>query len=186
MAHEQHPAYAHEHDLAGHDHGHSHSHDLAPEGFWEQPRRLGSGLEGHGAVDDFNVDRKPGPIHVNRRGEGGFSGIQTFAKLPVCLTPEDLRAGEIDVAVLGVPWDSTAGGRSGTNHGPLAIRQCDYVGGYGFPNQHLDVRVDALEVLKVADYGDSPIVLGNTAATFEGIRKFVGTVVDAGAIPIIM
>ncbi|WP_188703292.1 arginase family protein, partial [Microbacterium nanhaiense] len=173
---------SHEHD----DHGHSHSHDLAPEGFWEQPRRLGSGLEGHGAVDDYNVDRKPGPIHVNRSREGGFSGIQTFAKLPVCLTPDDLRAGEIDVAILGVPWDSTATGRSGTNHGPLAIRQCDYKGGYGRAHFSLDTHVDAFEVLKVADYGDSPIVLGNTAATFEGIRKFVGTVVDAGAIPIIM
>jgi agmatinase len=174
---------------AGHahdEHAHHHHHELAPEGFWEQPRRLGQGLEGHGAVDDFNVGRKPGPIHVNRRGEGGFSGIQTFAKLPICLTPEDLRAGKMDVAVLGVPWDSTAGGRSGTNHGPLAIRQCDYVGGYGFPHQHLDVHVDPFEVLNVCDYGDAPINVGNTALTFEGIRKFVGTVVDAGAVPIIM
>ena len=175
-----------QHEEQGHDHGHAHHHPLAPEGFWEQPRRLGEGLEGHGAVDDFNVGRPPGPIHVNRRGEGGFSGIQTFAKLPVCLTPEDLLAGRMDVAVLGVPWDSTAGGRSGTNHGPLAIRQCDYVGGYGFPGNHLDVHVDPLEVLNVCDYGDSPIHVGNTAATFEAIRKFVGTVVDAGAIPMIM
>ncbi|MCI2424400.1 hypothetical protein MOQ72_44165, partial [Saccharopolyspora sp. K220] len=93
------PEETHDHDddqLNGHHH-----HDLWPEGFWEQPRRLGEGLDGHGAVDDFNEGRKPGPIHVNRRGEGGFSGIQTFAKLPVCLTPEDLVAGEIDVAICG-------------------------------------------------------------------------------------
>jgi agmatinase len=170
----------------GHDHSHDHSHDHWPEGFWQQPRRLGQGLEGHGAVDDYNVGRAPGPIFVNRKAEGGFAGIQTFAKLPVCLTPEDLRAGEIDVAVLGVPWDSTATGRSGTNHGPLAIRACDYKGGYGRAHFSLDTHVDAFAELKMCDYGDAPIKVGNTAATFEGIRKFVGTVVDAGAIPVIL
>lgn len=170
-----------------HDHdGHHHHHPLAPEGFWQQPRRLGEGLENHGAVDDYNTDRKPGPIHVNRRAEGGFSGIQTFAKLPICLTPEDLRAGEIDVAVLGVPWDATATGRSGTNHGPLAIRTCDYKGGYGRAHFSLDTHVDAFADLRMCDYGDAPIHVGNTASTFEGIRKFVGSVVDAGVIPIIM
>ncbi|WP_329577324.1 agmatinase [Streptomyces sp. NBC_01361] len=171
-----------------HDHthnGHHHHHDF-PEGFWEQPPRLGQGLEGHGAVDDFNVGRKPGPIFVNRKNEGGFSGIQTFAKLPVCLTPEDLKAGKIDVAVCGVPWDATAGGRSGTNHGPLAIRACDYKGGYGRPHYSLDVHVDAFETLNCCDYGDAPVKTGNTWTTFEGIRKFVGTIVDSGAIPIIL
>ncbi|MEV1008762.1 agmatinase [Streptomyces sp. NPDC049881] len=176
-----------EHTHHAHDeqHGHHHHPDFG-EGFWQQPPRLGSGLEGHGAVDDWNVGRKPGPIFVNRRAEGGFSGIQTFAKLPVCLTPEDLVAGKMDVAVCGVPWDATASGRSGTNHGPMAIRSCDYKGGYGRPHFSLDVHVDAFEVLNVCDYGDAPIKVGNTWATFEDIRKFVGTIVDSGAIPIIL
>jgi agmatinase len=179
--------HAYRGDAHGHPHvqGHSHGHDWG-EGYWEQPPRLGTSLTGHGGVDDFNVDRRPGPIHVNRRREGGFSGIQTFMKLPVCLTPEDLVAGEMDVAVCGVPWDSTAGGRSGTNHGPMVIRSCDYKGGYGRPHFSLDAHVDAMEVLKVCDYGDSPIVLGNTPETFEEIRKFVGSIVTAGVVPIIM
>lgn len=167
------------------DHEHHRHHDWG-EGYWEQPPRLGSTLAGHGAVDDFNLDREPGPIHVNRKREGGFSGIQTFAKLPVCLTPEDLVAGEIDVAICGVPWDSTASGRSGANHGPWAMRKCDYVGGYGFPHSHLDTHVDALQVLNCCDYGDSPINLGNTPESFESIRKFIGTIVTADAVPIIM
>ncbi|QCB92735.1 agmatinase [Cellulomonas shaoxiangyii] len=169
-----------------HDHGHDHHHDLAPEGFWQQPRRLGEGLEGHGATDDFNEGRAPGLLFPNRKNEGGFSGIQTFAKLPVALTPDDLRAAKVDVAVLGVPWDSTATGRSGTNHGPLAIRACDYKGGYGRPHFSLDTHVDAFEELVMADYGDAPISVGNTARTFEQVRKFIGTVVDAGAIPIVL
>ncbi|MFE5339925.1 agmatinase [Isoptericola sp. NPDC056578] len=167
-------------------HDHDHSHDRWPDGFWEQPRRLGQGLEGHGATDDFNEGRPPGLLFANRKAEGGFAGIQTFAKLPVALTPEDLRAAQVDVAVLGVPWDSTATGRTGTNHGPLAIRACDYKGGYGRPHFSLDTHVDAFDELVMADYGDAPVFVGNTAKTFEEVRKFIGTVVDAGAVPIVL
>ncbi|MDT7773079.1 MAG: guanidinopropionase, partial [Pseudonocardiales bacterium] len=76
--------------------------------------------------------RVPGPMYVNRTDrELGVTGIQTFMKLPVCLTPADLRAGKMDAAVCGVPWDGTVTARSGTHLGPQAIRSCDYVGGYG-------------------------------------------------------
>ena len=43
--------------------------------------------------------RAPGPINLNRYAlEFAWQGIPTYMKLPVCLTPEDLRAGAIDVA----------------------------------------------------------------------------------------
>lgn len=179
----EHPDHSHP---SADEHANGHHHPLWPEGFWAQPPRLGEGLDGHGAVDDFNQGRKPGPVHINRRHEGGHAGIQTFAKLPVCLTPEDLVAGEIDVAVCGVPWDSTASGRTGTNHGPRAIRSADHRGGHGRPHRSVDTGVDAFAVLNCCDYGDAPISVGNTPVTFEGIRKFVGTIVDAGAIPLIL
>ena len=181
------PEHGHAHDAEHpHDGEHDHHHDRWPEGFWEQPRRLGEGLAEHGAVDDFNTGRLPGLFHVNRRHSGAHSGIRTFARLPMALTPEDLVAAGVDVAILGVPWDSTAGGRSGTNHGPIALRQVAAFSSYGFPAQHLDVRVNPFDVLTMCDYGDAPISVGNTARTFESIRQFVGTVVTSGAIPIIM
>jgi agmatinase len=131
--------------------------------------------------------RVPGPMYVNRTDrELGVTGIQTFMKLPVCLTPEDLVAGEMDAAVCGVPWDGTVTGRSGTHLGPQSIRSCDYVGGYGVSLPHLDVRVDPLEHLKVCDYGDSDVLPGNTDGTFESIRAFIAEIVGTGAIPLIM
>src|SRR4249920_2372790 len=84
-------------------------------------------------TDDTSGDgtvsaRPPGPINLNRNEiEPAWLGFQTFIKLPVCLTPEDLRAGAIDVAICGVPWDGTAISRSGTHLGPRAIRACDYM-----------------------------------------------------------
>src|SRR6266851_3913528 len=90
-------------------------------------------------------ERPAGPITVNRPGDMSWSGIQTFAKLPLCLTPADLRAGKVDVAVGGAPWEGTATGRTGTHLGPRAIRDSDYLSRGVRP--HLDVRVDPFDHL---------------------------------------
>ena len=51
--------------------------------------------------------REPGPIDVQRYDMApAWSGIPTFFKLPVALTPEDLRAGKVDVAILGAPIET--------------------------------------------------------------------------------
>jgi agmatinase len=123
---------------------------------------------------------------VNRPGEMGYSGIQTFAKLPVCLTPEDLRAGGVDVAIAGVPWDGTVYTRSGTHLGPRAIRECDYLGNFPARRPHLDVRVDPFEHLVCADYGDVDIVVGNSRGTFDNVRTFIGEILSGGAIPVVL
>jgi agmatinase len=130
--------------------------------------------------------RPPGPISVNRReNEMAWSGIQTFLKFPVCMTPEDLRAGEIDAAICGVPWDGTATGLTGTHLGPRAIRAGDYISG-GRYLHHLDVRVNFMEHLKVADYGDADIMIGQPEKTYDGIKAFIAEILSGGAMPIIL
>src|SRR5260370_12545264 len=47
--------------------------------------------------------RPPGPVTVSRAGDMAWSGIQTFAKVPLCLTPADLLAAGADVAIRGAP-----------------------------------------------------------------------------------
>jgi agmatinase len=132
------------------------------------------------------TSRPPGPVVVNRYGkEFAWSGIQTFLKLPVCLTPADLRAGHIDVAIGGAPWDGTATGLTGTHLGPRAIRQGDYVT-EGRRMSHLDVRVDPLEYLRVCDYGDAEVLIGNPEGTYRNIRQFVAEILEGGAVPMII
>jgi agmatinase len=131
--------------------------------------------------------RPPGPINLNRYEiEPAWVGFQTFSKFPICLTPEDLRAGGIDVAVCGVPWDGTAISHSGTHLGPHAIRTCDYMPTPPMERPHLHVGIDFLEHLKVCDYGDANIIIGDTERTFANIRSFVREIADTGAIPIIL
>lgn len=130
--------------------------------------------------------RPPGPISVSRReDEMAWSGIQTFLKAPVCLTPEDLSAGDIDVAICGVPWDGTATGLTGTHLGPRAIRAGDYVSG-GRYLYHLDVRMNFMDHLRIADYGDADIFVGQPERTYESAKSFIAGILSAGATPLIL
>ena len=130
---------------------------------------------------------EPGPKPVTRyTWEPSYVGIQTFLKLPLCLSPEDLRAGGIDIAVGGIPWDGTNTARSGTHLGPQAIRRSDNAWSPPLSRPSQTVRVDALEHLRVADYGDAEVVPGNTLMTFANIQRFVGEILGAGALPILL
>jgi agmatinase len=131
--------------------------------------------------------RPPGPIDLTRYEiEPSWAGFQTFSKMQVCLTPEDLRAGEIDVAICGAPWDGTAISRSGTHLGPQAIRSCDYHPVPPRARPHLHVGVDPFEHLNMCDYGDANIIIGDVERTFANIRSFVSEIVQTGAIPIVL
>ena len=66
--------------------------------------------------------REPGPINIQRfPGGPGWAGIPTFFKLPIALTPEDLKAGDVDVAIIGAHTDM-GGGYRGAAWGPMAFR----------------------------------------------------------------
>ena len=65
---------------------------------------------------ELDPEREPGPISLGRYLGGGRSGIPTFAGAPVAKTPEDLKAGEVDVAILGAPLDMGSGWRDATGH----------------------------------------------------------------------
>ena len=56
--------------------------------------------------EDLQSGRDPGPIAIQRY-PGGFMpmGIPTFFRLPVALTPEDLKSGQVDVAMMGAYTD---------------------------------------------------------------------------------
>jgi len=61
--------------------------------------------------------RDPGPISVPR-------GVPTFFRAPIAHTPEDLKAGKVDVAFLGAPLDMGSGMR-GAGWGPRGLRAFD-------------------------------------------------------------
>ncbi|MEU4498277.1 hypothetical protein AB0F96_33800 [Streptomyces sp. NPDC023998] len=67
--------------------------------------------------------REPGPINLQRHAfVPAYAGIATFFGLPLCLNPDDLRAGHVDVAAMGAPVDMSTGHR-GAAYGPRVRRK---------------------------------------------------------------
>ncbi len=135
---------------------------------------------------DFSKDpkREPGPINIQKYNMGfSWMGIPTFFHLPVALTPEDLKAGKVEVAIMGGYTDMGVGMR-GAAHGPNAFRNSEVYGGWGIvnlPNMH--VMVDPLKVLTAVDYGDAPIDIMSTERSVHAIREFVRQAVEVEYAP---
>ena len=127
--------------------------------------------------------REPGPIQLNRVVLGmPFHGIPTFLRRPVAIYPEDLVAGKVDAAFLGVPIDFNSV-RRGTMLGPQAIRTAEVLMVWrsdGQPMaQHTETMIDPLSILNVVDYGDAPVELfsleRSIGATIPVVREAAKT-----------
>ena len=137
--------------------------------------------------DDLQGDRPPGLIHLNRYPfSAGASGIATFLQRPVAITPADLQAAEVEVALLGAGVDTSLGMR-GAAYGPRAIRAHDmYLPAMATGHTHLHTGVDAFEELVIADYGDAPVDPESSYRSIEPIRAMVREVAEAGTMPFII
>lgn len=132
-------------------------------------------------------NRQPGPISLNKYDyELSYSGLPTFLKLPYCMTPEDLTAGGIEVAIGGIPWDGTTSSRMGTSMGPRGIRTADHQWTVGYEKYHLHTGIDFFKYLRMADYGDAQLLHGAIELNFANMKKFTSEIVTSGAIPIIL
>jgi agmatinase len=133
--------------------------------------------------------RAPGPINIQRlRGGLGYQGIPTFFRAPVALTPEDLRAGGVDVAFIGASIDQTVGQR-GTAYGPQAVRTGEvlYPWGSAAEMAHPAVGdVDFGRVLNLVDYGDAAVDMLSPEGSILSVHGLVKEIAEAGAIPMII
>ena len=55
-----------------------------------------------------------------------YVGLPTFMKLPWVTDPAELRRREVDVAIVGAPFDDAVSHRPGARFGPRAIREAQY------------------------------------------------------------
>jgi len=106
-----------------------------------------------------------------------FTGPATFARLPQVRTVD-----EVDVAIVGVPFDTAVTFRVGGRFGPNAVRAASVM--LRTYNANLDVR--PFETLSCVDYGDVAIVPGNTQRSFEAITAAVTPIVEAGVVPLLI
>src|SRR5690348_11136867 len=101
-----------------------------------------------------------------------FSGISTFMRLPAVEDPA-----EVDIALVGVPFDLGTTNRPGTRHGPRALREASTL----MRNVHPVTGVAPYALCAVADLGDVSINPTDLAVSLERIEAAFARIHGAGA-----
>ena len=111
--------------------------------------------------------REPGPINLSYYASNYRGGIRTFANSPVAVYPEDLVAGNVDIAIVGAPLDMGTYYR-GQRFGPQAMRNGYYSGG-----SDMATMVNPNRELIIVDYGDIAIDNMSTEISVHHVRERV-------------
>jgi guanidinopropionase len=105
-----------------------------------------------------------------------YTGIPTFFRVPAT---EDLS--EADIGLIGVPFDGGVTNRSGTRHGPRAVRDQSSL----LRRYNTSTGVRPFEIARVRDLGDAwiefPYALEDA---HREIAAFYRTVVGTGIVPL--
>jgi agmatinase len=112
-----------------------------------------------------------------------YVGLPTFMKLPWVPDAAELRARNVDIAIVGAPFDDAVSHRPGARFGPRAIRQAQYTSG---SIHSLQLGVEPFEILNVVDAGDANIVPAWVDRAHAMIYRKVHEVAATGAIPIVL
>ena len=123
--------------------------------------------------------REPGPFSVHRYLFPA-SGVPTFGGARVAVWPEDLVAGNVDVAIVGVPSNMSSGRRDAGN-GPDAMRSLNTI---AMPDGRSLLR--PLETLSVVDYGNFAVDGMSVERTISHAIEMIAETAATGAVPMIV
>ena len=119
---------------------------------------------------------KPRAPEFNPQTAPRFSEIPTFMRCPLYDNPAD-----VDIALIGIPYDGGVTNRPGARHGPREIRNSSSL---IRPIHHV-TRFNPHEAVRVGDLGDVQLnSMYDPAAVANEIEAFYQWVLDAGAIPL--
>jgi agmatinase len=119
------------------------------------------------------ADELPAP--VNSLEFPRFAGLSTFMRLPHI---SDAKL--LDVALIGVPFDSGTTYRPGARFGPRHVREQSAI----IRPYNPVLGTSPFGVMRVADYGDLPVNPLSIDDSFKKITRGLGPLLEADAIPI--
>lgn len=88
----------------------------------------------------------------------------------------------VDAAVLGIPFDTATSFRAGARFGPEAVRSASAL----LRPYHRVHGVEVFDHLSAVDFGDLPVVPGNTEQTYANIVDGLRPLVDAGVVSFVI
>ena len=104
-----------------------------------------------------------------------YSGIATFLR-----APSQKGLSDLDIALIGIPFDGGVTNRAGARPGPREIRNRGF-----FAFQNHQSKIIPLQLCRVADIGDVPIPdRYSLDAGIGAIEAFYKRVAEAGVVPI--
>ncbi|KPF44483.1 agmatinase [Rhizobium sp. AAP43] len=108
-----------------------------------------------------------------------FAGIATFMRLPY-VTFEDPRISEVEIGLIGVPWDGGTTNRPGPRHAPRQLRDYSTM----IRSRNGVTRSKPFELARCADLGDVGPNPADVQDSMDRITAFYSKVVDAGILPL--
>ena len=109
-----------------------------------------------------------------------FAGVPSFMRLPHIPINHD-RLSDVDIGIIGVPWDSGTTNRPGPRHGPRQLRDASTM----IRSEHAVSGVRPFEKANCADIGDIGCNPADIQDTMKRISDFCDIVVKNGIIPLI-
>jgi len=108
-----------------------------------------------------------------------FAGVPTFMRLPV-LTPDHERFNEVDLGIVGIPWDGGTTNRPGARHGPRQLRDFSTM----IRAMNPVTGVSPFDLINCADLGDvapNPVDIDDTLGR---VTEFYAGLCDKGITPL--
>ena len=108
-----------------------------------------------------------------------FAGVPTFMRLPhVALDAPKIK--DVDIGIIGVPWDSGTTNRPGPRHGPRQLRDASTM----IRAQHPVSGIRPYEELNCADLGDVSINPADIEDSMARITSFYKKLLEEGIKPL--
>ena len=108
-----------------------------------------------------------------------FAGVPSFMRLPI-VELDHARIAEVDVGLIGVPWDSGTTNRPGPRHGPRQLRDASTM----IRAQNGATGVRPFDLIKCADLGDVGPNPADIPDSMDRITAFYKQVMAAGITPL--
>ncbi|WDH33892.1 agmatinase [Pseudomonas chlororaphis] len=104
-----------------------------------------------------------------------FAGIPSFMRLPVFDDPA-----QVQIALVGVPWDGGTTNRAGARHGPREVRNLSSL----MRKVHHVSRIAPYDLVRIGDLGDAPVNPIDLLDSLSRIEAFFRDLHEAAAVPL--
>jgi guanidinopropionase len=108
-----------------------------------------------------------------------FAGLATLMRLPY-LDFDHEAFPQVDIGLVGIPWDGGTTNRAGARHGPRQVRDLSTM----IRNVNRASGINPFALCNCADLGDTPVNPVDVMDSMARIKAFFDRVCDAGVVPL--